>query len=78
MRYRVVALGPLKRGFFAEGCNHYLERLGAVRRVELIEVRAARSTEPEVGRRREGAALLKRAEGHLVALGGGRAGARST
>ena len=68
MRYRVVAVGPLKRGFFAEGCSHYLERLRAVRRVELIEVRAARGVEPEVGRRREGAALLKRAEGHLVAL----------
>lgn len=67
MRYRLVVVGTLKRGFYADGCRHYLARLGALAKVELIELREARGAPAEV-RARESAALLAAAEGHRVAL----------
>lgn len=67
MRYRVVAVGRLKRGFAKAGCEHYRERLAGLAPVEVIEVREARGA-PEEVRAREGAALRAAADGRVVAL----------
>ncbi|MBS3968412.1 MAG: 23S rRNA (pseudouridine(1915)-N(3))-methyltransferase RlmH [Truepera sp.] len=62
MRYRLLAIGKLKRGFYQAGCQHYLERLQAYAKVELIEVKEAKGIE------QESAALLAAAQGYVVAL----------
>lgn len=67
MRYRIVAVGALKRGFAADGCRHYLDRLGRLAEVEVREVREARG-DPQRVREREGEALLAAVDGRLVAL----------
>jgi 23S rRNA (pseudouridine1915-N3)-methyltransferase len=67
VRYRLIAVGKLTRGFAAEGCRHYRQRLERLATVEWSEIREARG-EAEAVRRREGEALLAAAAGHLVAL----------
>jgi len=62
MRYRLLTIGKLKRGFYQVGCQHYLERLQAYAKVELIEVKEAKGIE------QESAALLAAAQGYVVAL----------
>lgn len=62
MRYRIVAVGALKRGFYQEGCRHYLKRLGAYAKAEVVEVKARPSAA------QESAALLAAAQGFVVAL----------
>lgn len=61
MRYRLIAIGQLKRGFYAEGCAFYAKRLAAYAKLELRELKASA---PE----QESAALLAAASGHLVCL----------
>jgi 23S rRNA (pseudouridine1915-N3)-methyltransferase len=67
VRYRIVAVGRLKRGFAAEGCEHYRSRLSRLAPIELREVREARGAAAAV-REAEGAALLAAAEGRTIAL----------
>ncbi len=67
MRYRVVAIGKLRAGFYREGCEHYLTRLRALAPSEMVELREGRGAVNAV-QRTEGAALLAAAEGHVVAL----------
>ena len=67
MRYRVVAIGKLKRGFLQAGCAHFLERLGPYAKVEVLELKEGRGG-PQASVKQEGAALLGAAMGHLVAL----------
>ena len=67
MRYRIVAVGKLKRSFLADGCLHYRRRLERLATVEWTEVREARGG-AAAGREAEGATLLAAAGGHLVAL----------
>jgi 23S rRNA (pseudouridine1915-N3)-methyltransferase len=68
MRYRIVAVGKLKRGFYLEGCRYYLERLRPFGRVELIEVREGRGGVPWQAREAETESLLSAAEGRLITL----------
>ena len=65
MRYRIVAIGRLKRGFLSAGCEHFLERLGPYTRVEVLELREGRGAGAT---EQEGAALLGAAVGYLIAL----------
>ena len=67
MKYQIVAIGKLKRGFLQAGCAHYLERLGAYAKVTVLELKEGRGTPGEV-QAQEGAALLGAAGGHVVAL----------
>ena len=67
MRYRIVAVGQLKRGFIREGCQHFLGRLEKYARVEVVELREGRGQAAEV-KVQEGEALLKAAGGYLIAL----------
>lgn len=65
MKYRVVAVGKLKRGFLAAGCAHFLERLAPYAKVEVLELKEGRG----VGTvEQEGAALLQATSGYLIAL----------
>ena len=67
MRYQLVAIGRLRRGFAAEGCRFYGERLSAYAKLETLELREGRGT-PEEVKRSEGEALLRAASGYRVAL----------
>lgn len=68
MRYRIVAVGRLRRGFYSAGCDHYLKRLQAFGRAELIEVKDAHGSDAQKARAAEGEALLAAGQGRLVAL----------
>lgn len=67
MRYRIVAVGRLRRGFAADGCRHYRQRLERLSTVEWSEVKEARGA-PAAVQETEGKALLAASDGHLVAL----------
>jgi len=67
MRYRVVAIGKLKRGFLQAGCAHFLERLSPYARVEMLELKEGHGS-PQGVKAQEGAALLEAASGYLIAL----------
>lgn len=68
MRYRVVAIGKLKRGFYADGCTHFLARLSPYAPVEVLELKEGRGRDAEGVKRQESEALLKAASGYLIAL----------
>ncbi|ADI13178.1 23S rRNA (pseudouridine(1915)-N(3))-methyltransferase RlmH [Truepera radiovictrix] len=68
MKYRVVAIGRLKRGFYAEGCAHYAARLKAYAPLELLELKEGRGQDLESVKQQEGEALLGAARGYLIAL----------
>lgn len=68
MRYRIVAVGAVRQGYARTGCRHYLARLDKIAPVRVDEVRASPKADPEHARARETAELLRRADGHVVAL----------
>ena len=68
MRYRIIAVGKLRRGFYREGCQRYLELLSGLAKVELIETREPAHGAGERGGPRLAAELLAAADGHKVAL----------
>ncbi|MEX2534897.1 MAG: 23S rRNA (pseudouridine(1915)-N(3))-methyltransferase RlmH [Trueperaceae bacterium] len=68
MRYRIAAVGRLRRGFYMDGCAHYLKRLQVFGRAEVREVKEGRGGGPEQVRLSEANALLSMTEGRLVAL----------
>ncbi len=68
MRYRIIAVGQLKRGFYAEGCEFYLSRLNRLAPAEMLEIKDGK--EPDVQRRTRGESddLLQRSDGKVVVL----------
>ena len=67
MRYQLVTIGQLKRGFIREGCQHFLARLEKYAKVEVVELKEGKGRAEEVAVQ-EGEALLKAASGYLIAL----------
>ena len=67
MKYRIVAIGKIRRGFLQAGCQHFLERLGPYAKVTLSELKEGRGTPPQVAEQ-EGEALLRASSGYLIAL----------
>lgn len=68
MRYRLAAVGKLRRGFYQRGCQHYLERLQGFARVEVMEVKEGRGGGAEQARQAEARALMPLAVGRVVGL----------
>ncbi|HEX7005307.1 MAG TPA: 23S rRNA (pseudouridine(1915)-N(3))-methyltransferase RlmH [Trueperaceae bacterium] len=68
MRYRIAAVGKLRRGFYASACDFYLKRLQAFGRAEVVEVKEGRGAAAEQVRRAEADSLLQAVEGRLIAL----------
>ena len=68
MRYYVVAVGGLKREFYADGVAFYTKRLQAFSRVEVAEIKESKVRDPEEGKKLESAALLRAAQCYRVAL----------
>ena len=62
MRYLIVAAGSLKKGFYADGCSFYADRLSKVSAVTVDEVRE-RQSDPTRRQAETSAALLDRSEG---------------
>ncbi len=67
MKYRIVAIGRLRRGFLQAGCEHFLGRLGPYAKTEMLELKEGRGTPQQVSEG-ESNALLRAASGHLIAL----------
>ena len=68
MRYRIAAIGKMKRGFYADGCGVYLDRLNKLGRAELVEVPDGRGKDPRIRQEHETAALLAQADGYIIAV----------
>jgi 23S rRNA (pseudouridine1915-N3)-methyltransferase len=68
VRYRVVAVGKVKRGFVRDGCDRYIQLLSSLTQFELVEVRDHSGLGPTEARRRHDTEMLAAAEGVLVAL----------
>ncbi|CAN5466631.1 23S rRNA (pseudouridine(1915)-N(3))-methyltransferase RlmH [soil metagenome] len=67
MRYSVVAIGRLTRGFYKGGSDHYLKRLGGYAKVEMVELKDSRLNDA-AARDDEAKRLLAAASGYLIAL----------
>ena len=68
MRYRIVAVGQIKRGFYAEGCAFYLNRLERVTAVEVLEIKDGKDRDTDRRKAAESASLLEQADGRVIAL----------
>lgn len=68
MRYEILTIGKLKRGFYRTGCDHYLERLRHHAKADVVELREARGSNADEVRAAEGELILGKASGQLVAL----------
>lgn len=68
MRYRVAAVGKVKRGFVRDGCERYAHLLSGLTQFELVEVRDNSALGPAEARRRHDTDLLAAGGGLLVAL----------
>jgi 23S rRNA (pseudouridine1915-N3)-methyltransferase len=68
MRYQLIAIGNVKRNFYAEGCAFYLERLKNYAKTEVIEIKEQKAINSETVKQVESEALLKAASGFTVAL----------
>ena len=67
MKYQIIAIGQLKRGFIRDGCQHFLERLEKYAKVDVIELREGKGRAEEV-KAQEGEGLLRASSGTLIAL----------
>lgn len=67
MKYRIIAIGKLRRGFLQAGCAHFLERLLPYAKTEVLEFKEGRGSLQQIVES-EGDALLKASSGHLIAL----------
>lgn len=68
MRYDVIAIGKIKRGFYRAGCDHYVKRLRHHAKADVLELREGRGATAEDTRTVEGDRILERAGGFLVAM----------
>lgn len=68
MRYRLVAVGGIKRKFYRQACQFYLERLMRFSKSEVLEVKESRHSDPAQRQHDESQGLLAAAEGYVVAL----------
>ncbi|MEX2542437.1 MAG: 23S rRNA (pseudouridine(1915)-N(3))-methyltransferase RlmH [Trueperaceae bacterium] len=68
MRYRIAAVGKLRRGFYQQACQHYLDRLQVFGRTEMVEVKEGRGGAPHQVPQAEAASLLALSEGRVAAL----------
>ena len=67
MRYQLLAIGRLKRGFAKAGCEFYAKRLEAYAKLETAEFKEGKGNPNEV-KERESEALLGAAGGYIVVL----------
>ncbi len=67
MKYQLVTIGHLKRGFVREGCRHFLGRLEKYAKVDVVELKEGKGRAEEVVAQ-EGEALLRTSSGYLIAL----------
>ena len=68
MKYTFVAVGKLKRGFYKQGCDHYLVRLNKLAKADLIEVRDGKASVASARQQEESDALLTHSSGYRIAL----------
>lgn len=68
MRYHLIAIGNVKRKFYANGCAFYLERLKNYAKVDILEIKEYKASQTETVKQVESEALLKAASGFVVAL----------
>ena len=68
MRYHLVTVGQLSRGFYAEGCAFYAKRLERFAKLEQTHLKEARAKDPNRVKELESTALLNAASGHLIIL----------
>ena len=68
MRYQIITIGQLKRGFYQEGCQFYIGRLKTYAKLELIQIKEAKAKTPQQIKDLESAALLQAATGYVIAL----------
>ncbi len=68
MRYHLIAIGTIKRSFYAEGCAFYLERLRNYSKVDVTEIKEYKSVNAEQVKQAESEALLKAASGYVITL----------
>ena len=68
IRYEILAIGKLRRGFYRAGCEHYLDRLRNHGAADVTELREGRGATAGDVRDAEARDILARASGWLVAL----------
>jgi 23S rRNA (pseudouridine1915-N3)-methyltransferase len=68
MRYHLVTIGSVKRSFYKQGCDFYLERLKNYSKVDVVELKEHKASSVETVKQAESDMLLNAASGYLIAL----------
>jgi 23S rRNA (pseudouridine1915-N3)-methyltransferase len=68
MRYQLVTIGTVKRGFYKQGCDFYLERLKHYGNIKVAELKEHKAANVEIIKQAESEALLGAASGYVIAL----------
>lgn len=68
MRYDILVIGNLKRGFLEEGCAFYKKRLQGYAKVAVTELKASKANTSSLMKTQESEALLSQAKGYTIAL----------
>lgn len=68
MRYLVVTIGSLKRGFYQDGAEHYRKRLESYARITVTELPSSKRSEPAAAKDDEAARLVAASTGYLILL----------
>ena len=68
MRYHLLAVGQLSRGFYAEGCAFYEKRLERLAKLEYTQIKEVKAQDASQVKEAESTALLSAASGYLITL----------
>jgi 23S rRNA (pseudouridine1915-N3)-methyltransferase len=68
VRYRILAVGNIKRGFYLEGCAFYLDRLQRLATAELIEIKDGKDRDGVKRSIDESSRSLEQVDGQIVVL----------
>lgn len=68
LRYDILAIGKLKRGFYRTGCDHYLQRLRGLADARVVELKEGRGPSADAIRAAEGELILGKTSGRMVVL----------
>lgn len=68
MRYQLIFVGSLKKPFYQEACQAFLDRLQGFAKVEIVEVKGVKAPDSIRVRERESEAILRVAKGFKIGL----------
>lgn len=68
MRYQLITIGSLKRSFYRDACQFYADRIRPYAKLELVELKEAKTNNVKQTQAEESQSLLHAADGYRIGL----------